>query len=71
MREHTRELLELFFADVRPISDPCLVLVLEFAGLATIGRKYLSYILFFPKLLKSLEEHVPLDDPRDENVPPE
>ena len=67
MRKHSKELVELFFGDFRPIPDPLLVYVLEYAGLATIGRKWLSYILFFPKLVK---RHEPVDDPCHENVPP-
>ena len=68
-KRHSRELVELFFGEVRPMPDPLLIYVLEFAGLANIGRKWLSYILFFPKLVRR-HENVEVDDSRDENVPP-
>ena len=68
-KQHTRELVQLFFGDVRPFPEPLLIYVLEYAGLANIGRNYLSYVLFFPSLVKRLE-NVEVDDPRDENVPP-
>ena len=71
MRRHNNELLELFYGDVRPFPDPILIMCLEFAGLATIGRKYLSWVLFFPQLVKRhTKRYEPLDETCDENVPP-
>ena len=70
MRRYNHELLELFYGDVRPLPDPILIMCLEYSGLATIGRKHLSYILFFPKLLKRHKKYDKMDEARDENVPP-
>ena len=40
---HRHNILELFFADVRPLPDDLLFLLLEIAGLARIRNSRLSF----------------------------
>ena len=67
MRKYHRELATLFFGDQCELPDPVCVMILEFANLARVGHKIMSYTIYFPSNKKN--RNVKVDDPRDENVP--
>ena len=67
MRKYHKELATIFFGDEPPLPDPVLVMILEFANLARVGHKIMTYTIFFPSNKKN--RYVEVDDPRHENVP--
>ena len=67
MRKYHRELATLFFGDQCQLPDPLCVMILEFANLARVGHKIMSYTIYFPSTKK--KKHVKVDEARDENVP--
>ena len=68
MRKYHRELATIFFGDEPPLPDPLLVMILEFANLAKVGHKIMTYTIFFPSIKKNTK-NVEVDGPRYENVP--
>ena len=63
-----KEVIHIFSPDNVFLPDDLFFIVLEFANLAQIGNRMLSFTLFFPHLVK--RKHVKVDDRSDERVPP-
>ena len=52
------EIITIFCGNVRPLPDPILLYVLEYAGLVRVGSRFLTYQLFFPRLVQRKNEPV-------------
>ena len=69
MQRMKRDVLCLFTHENVFLHPDLVFLVLEFANLVHVGNRLLCFTVFFPRLIK--RRHEPLDDRRDENVPPQ
>ena len=64
-----QEVIHIFSPDNVFLPDDLFFIVLEFANLAQIGNRMLSFTFFFPHLVK--RKHVEMDDRSNERVPPQ